>query len=710
MLDYQRKHLFLSLAVAIIFIVLFAYLYFDYISARSKMLNNAKSKLISEEFRRKQTDIEGVFNLIYQATRTIGLLPSVRSIEGGNRKSEDEDIVAEGRFSQEGYLTVQQIYNNLAANVSVSEIYSVVKGFKQGEIPFFMFDSLIIGSQSGSDNEETRVDPDFPAELEDEEYEYYPKQIAYFQQKNPYFTYIGLDEIPAISSPPMRTCDNTQYYSKENGDVKDADGILYSVPFYDNNGNLNGIISTIFRTNVLEAMLLDLPFLILTGRDRANAARLGLKMPERTSNFVLINKAMGISIADRRDNKIVSQALSALGSGMKGDNYFIDELKIKDQSLWLLYYRYDPAVLKNMVSHQFKMFFLKAAMLSIVTLLILVLIYADYRKRQQILAVAFRLKEMAEVGGNLTSRLDESRKDEIGELSRRFNGFVSNLSGIVESVMESSKEVTSKSNILSTESRELSKSIKGQSDKSSVIASSSEELSQTVAEIASNTSVIAEAASDTVEKSNTGLNVINEAIKEVQKISESVMDSAKLIDSLKLRSGKITEIVVVINDIADQTNLLALNAAIEAARAGEQGRGFAVVADEVRKLAERTASSTGAITDMVKSIQNETAEASNAMQENIERVNSGVELSEKAGKNFMEILDSINGLQEMIQQIASATEEMSATSDHISQNIEDIANISEDSSERTNKIASDISNLGKLSEGLISLVERFKIS
>jgi methyl-accepting chemotaxis protein len=159
-----------------------------------------------------------------------------------------------------------------------------------------------------------------------------------------------------------------------------------------------------------------------------------------------------------------------------------------------------------------------------------------------------------------------------------------------------------------------------------------------------------------------------------------------LISSLGSYSREISEILNVINDIAEQTNLLALNAAIEAARAGEQGRGFAVVADEVRKLAEKTSHSTTEIGDMIKSIQTQTTHAERAMDHSLKCVESGVDLSSAAGDSLTQIIASVNELQEMVQNIASSTEEISTTAENVNQDIEEIAYMSK----KTKSLSTDL--------------------
>lgn len=229
-----------------------------------------RNQIQTEDLRSKQTDIEQSFKLIYESLRTISLFPGVRLISGGNRVSDDEDVVASKRFSSDARQTVQQLYNNLASNVSISEIYAVVDGFDatRGEVPFFMYDSLALGNAS-TGNQVPGHDADAPQASEEAEYAYYPQQIAFLKQRYPQFAFNTLADIPAVFSPAMPTCDNSQYSSRSKGDARDTFGILYSVPFYNElDGHFRGVISAVLRMNVLEARLLGVPFVPVTAAER----------------------------------------------------------------------------------------------------------------------------------------------------------------------------------------------------------------------------------------------------------------------------------------------------------------------------------------------------------------------------------------------------------------------------------------------------------
>jgi methyl-accepting chemotaxis protein len=205
------------------------------------------------------------------------------------------------------------------------------------------------------------------------------------------------------------------------------------------------------------------------------------------------------------------------------------------------------------------------------------------------------------------------------------------------------------------------------------IATAMEEMSTTVNDVAKNTTHASDMSNAVVASASEGKNVVMQAASGMQDVARSVRSAAELIDKLGARSVEINKIVTVIESIAEQTNLLALNAAIEAARAGEQGRGFAVVADEVRKLAERTTKATKEIATMIKEIQANTAETGEAMKQGRKDAESGEQSSRAAEEALVRIVQDINGVKDMIAQIATASEEQAATAAEITRNLAEIA-------------------------------------
>ncbi len=313
--------------------------------------------------------------------------------------------------------------------------------------------------------------------------------------------------------------------------------------------------------------------------------------------------------------------------------------------------------------------------------------------------------------GDLTCEdLDVRSKDEIGALARALNIMKKSLSGMIGKFSDTASHVASSSEELSATVIQMTKRVEEQANKANQVATASVEMSQTVIDIAKNSSDIATSSADTLKTAEDGALIVSKTVNEVQEISATVEDLAKIMTALGDRSKQIGEIIGVIKDIADQTNLLALNAAIEAARAGEQGRGFAVVADEVRKLAEKTAHSTSEIGEMITAIQAETEKAVVSMGEGTKKVKVGVELANQAGGGLRKIVDSVNGLQAMVQQIASATEEMSTVSEQISGDIEVIATVSRETSAGSCQIGQESSDLSKMAVELRTDVNHFRVN
>ena len=311
--------------------------------------------------------------------------------------------------------------------------------------------------------------------------------------------------------------------------------------------------------------------------------------------------------------------------------------------------------------------------------------------------------------GDLTIKIESDSNDETGQLLHSMDNMVTNLKTLIASMKETSSNMASASEQLSASSDQMSKGVISQSDRSTQIASAAHEMSQTVVEIARNASSIAASASGTANIAREGENIVEKSVSEVKDIAETVSESSKVMVSLGERSKQIGDIIRVISEIADQTNLLALNAAIEAARAGEQGKGFAVVADEVRKLAERTAKATSEIGSMIGAIQEEVQKSVTSMDEVSKMVGTGVEFSTQTGDALEKIVSSVSELQMMVQQIASATEEMSATSEHISGDIMAVAKVAKETSTGSEQIAGASSEVARLASRLLTMGDHFKV-
>lgn len=319
------------------------------------------------------------------------------------------------------------------------------------------------------------------------------------------------------------------------------------------------------------------------------------------------------------------------------------------------------------------------------------------------------LKDIAQGEGDLTKRLDSRSKDEMGELSRWFNTFIDNLQGIISKVQTSVDNVSSSSNDLSATADDLSKGTNEQALQSEQVATAMTEMSQTIIDVAKNAGDASEAAGENSEIASKGKETSSYAIQAIQSSAAVVNDASEIIENLGNRSKEIGEIVSVITEIADQTNLLALNAAIEAARAGEQGRGFAVVADEVRKLAERTGKATEEIRDKIQLIQMESEKSVETMRRSKEEVDKGVELINAVNQTYDAIVSASTKSADMVQRIAAASEEQSTAAEQVSQSMENITNIARESSDASARIKEASAGLAALSSELKEMTAWFKV-
>ncbi len=312
--------------------------------------------------------------------------------------------------------------------------------------------------------------------------------------------------------------------------------------------------------------------------------------------------------------------------------------------------------------------------------------------------------------GDLTVKLDVKNNDDIGKLFSGFNKAVSNIRDMLLNVNNAVSQTSLASSDISTSVEEMAAGAQEQSIQTSEVASAVEEMTKTILETTKNTSLAAEAAKNAGDFAVEGGKAVNETILGINKISEVVSKSVNTVIVLGENSDKIGEIVQVINDIAEQTNLLALNAAIEAARAGEQGRGFAVVADEVRKLAERTTTATKEIGEMIKRIQKDTKEAVIAIKEGTIEVEKGKEKANTAGEVLNRIVKGAGKVSDIVVQVAAASEQQAATAEEIGKNIEAISNVTNEAASGIQLIAQSAENLNKLTVTLQSLVHQFKIN
>jgi methyl-accepting chemotaxis protein len=269
--------------------------------------------------------------------------------------------------------------------------------------------------------------------------------------------------------------------------------------------------------------------------------------------------------------------------------------------------------------------------------------------------------------------------------------------------------VASAAHQLSSASEQLAIGTAQQSEAASSMAAAVEEMTVSINHVSDSANEARLVTDETGEQSNNGKRVIQGTVAEMKEISRTVAEASETIHAVGENSQKISSIVQVIKDVADQTNLLALNAAIEAARAGEQGRGFAVVADEVRKLAERTAQATTEIGDMINAVQSSAQAAVGTMQQAVVRVEGGVEMANRAGESMSGISDGAERVVSAVNEISSALKEQSVASNEIASNVERIAQMSEENSAATREAADTARQLEALAVGTRAAVSQFRV-
>jgi len=314
-----------------------------------------------------------------------------------------------------------------------------------------------------------------------------------------------------------------------------------------------------------------------------------------------------------------------------------------------------------------------------------------------------------ETNNDLTIRSDNTSKDEVGQMSGAFNKMLEKFEALVQQINSSSSQLAAASEEVSSVAQESSNNIMQQRSETEMVATAMNQMAATVQEVAGNAESAAGAASSANNDAQSGSLIVKNTAQAIAQLASDVENASNVIHQLESDSEDIGTILDVIKNIAEQTNLLALNAAIEAARAGEQGRGFAVVADEVRTLASRTQESTTEIEGMITKLQDGAKNAVEVMEKGRDQAKVGEEQAKEAAESLGAITRAVSTISDMNTQIASAAEQQSATADEMNKNIVNISQVSEQTAQGSEQTTQAANELAKLASDLQQLIKQFKI-
>lgn len=447
-----------------------------------------------------------------------------------------------------------------------------------------------------------------------------------------------------------------------------------------------------------------------------------LKIPGQGYAFVISDSGEFISYPDESYN---SKLLSSLDSNITQETinknitsqdivdvsvnnteYMMSSVRIKGTN-WSLVSLGNKKVLmapiSNLITYQVTIGLVLIVLSIIVLSLLIRFLLAD------LVLVSNALEDIAQGHGDLTVKIETKSTDEVGKLAQNFNNFVFKLHDIIKSIDGLSNVLSDQSKASAASVEQSTRRLNIQQNEIVSVAAAVEEMTTATQEIAGNAEQTAQRANDTVAISGTGQNLANTSLTSINQLAQEVSLASQVIAELSEQGDKINSIVSTISGIAEQTNLLALNAAIEAARAGEQGRGFAVVADEVRVLSQRTHSSTEEISSMISMLQSTTSKAVKVMDLCHTLASTSVNDTEKSGNSFAEIASAIDMIDNMTAQIATAAEEQTSVTAEIARNTQAIRDVSSELQEEMDHGLEQAHNLKKLAESLREQVQKFKL-
>ncbi|MBL7003029.1 MAG: methyl-accepting chemotaxis protein [Gammaproteobacteria bacterium] len=326
-----------------------------------------------------------------------------------------------------------------------------------------------------------------------------------------------------------------------------------------------------------------------------------------------------------------------------------------------------------------------------------------------LIATVEALQDLAQGNGDLTQRLPVNNIDEIGQLSAAFNDFAQKVQALVQDASNCSLQLARSASEMDATAGSTQSDVAAQSQQIDTIASAITEMTHKIQDVVRHTTQAANLAEETSNHAQSGQTVVNQSVTSSQQLAQNVDQASLVINELENDVTAISGVLDVIRSIAEQTNLLALNAAIEAARAGEQGRGFAVVADEVRTLASRTGESTDEIQKMIERLQNGSHQAVQVMEQGKEKATEGLDHAKNAGEALNKISTAVSGMRDMNREVAEATEYQGNNVSQVSESVATLKGVSDHTADSANTMASTSNQVTQLAQQLQSILGQFKI-
>lgn len=501
-------------------------------------------------------------------------------------------------------------------------------------------------------------------------------------------------------------------------DGSNASGLIITDPYQDFDGSLVVSLSKAFNGTKQGVLAADLTVTHVIDQV------LNLNLNHQGFAFLVDGNNQIVAYRDEKlsrqpltnlDNELNQSTISAFRQSNQMNEFFFDtENKEKLIYLanipgtnWTLGVVEDKTLAFESVAEQ-----LWFTVISSVILYVVISLIAGFTINRLLLPLSQltqAVKQLAQGSGDLTHRIEIQRQDEIGELANYMNQFLAELQSMIKGVVDRTHSITTQAQDSSHISQASSQQVENQQGEVNQIATAIHEMSATAAEVASHAELTASAAQNSTQACQNGQEVIQKNLTSIHDLSSQVQEAASVIEQLENNAQEINQILATIQGIAEQTNLLALNAAIEAARAGEQGRGFAVVADEVRVLSKRTHDSTEEIRSMIDTLQNNSRQAVDTMQASTTLTTNSVGFAQAASDSLSQITQSITEISDMATQIANAAEEQRAVSEDISRNTQSVKELSDQLAEQAAQGSQSAHNMSHATADMLQDVSRFKI-